>query len=261
MGLVKKIEVVKRSEMSAHVANRRKIKNDFNENFEHDEGEPWLLSYADMVTLLMCFFILFFSLDRSKGAISDPERIKARLESMISVDVPRPSSSSKSESASKAAAQTRKDMSKALKEITKELSIIFTLTAPESDTLELTFLTVNFFKPGRAELTLEGEKAIDQVFAKIKKSAKGALLEVVGHTDSDKIVNSVYPSNWELSSNRASSVARVLIAKGFPAKDIKVVGHADTQPIAPETDSSGLIQYDAKKLNRRVVLRLTWKND
>jgi len=74
---------------------------------------------------------------------------------------------------------------------------------------------------------------------------------VEGHTDDIPIVTPKYPSNWELSSARASTVVRLLESAGFDHSDLRPVGLADTEPLVP---NRGLAANRA--LNRRIVIRV-----
>jgi chemotaxis protein MotB len=103
------------------------------------------------------------------------------------------------------------------------------------------------FDEGQAEIKPDGYRILDVV--------AGALLDlpntvtVEGHTDSRPISTARYPSNWELSTARATSVLRYLIEEtGFPSNRLSAAGYADTRPISDGTDSASLA------LNRRVEI-------
>lgn len=242
----------------AEKARHHKIANHSAHSEDHEEGEPWLLSYADMVTLLMCFFILFFSMDKTKGGISDPERIKSRLESLIGVDSSVMSQTSSSQQSRRAeqAQKIRAKLDQDLKKIAKDLKIVFSLATPEPGVLELTFLNSNFFESGQADVTDDGRQALAKIVPRLKGLSGGTIVEVEGHTDSDPVRNGKFPSNWELSSARAAAVARLLINDGVLAKQLKVAGYAEQRPVAVEKDRRGIQDIIAKKMNRRVVVRI-----
>jgi chemotaxis protein MotB len=82
------------------------------------------------------------------------------------------------------------------------------------------------------------------------------VIEVEGHTDDSPVSSEQYPSNWELSSARASNVVRYLVAKGFPAHRLRAVGLAATQPKAMNRDAAGTPIPANQDLNRRVVIRM-----
>jgi chemotaxis protein MotB len=77
------------------------------------------------------------------------------------------------------------------------------------------------------------------------------VLQVNGHTDRRPISTFRFPSNWELSTQRAISVARFLIDQGIPADRVAAAGFAEYQPIDPG-DSE-----EAYRRNRRIELKLT----
>ena len=73
-------------------------------------------------------------------------------------------------------------------------------------------------------------------------------IEVEGHTDNAPISTARFPSNWELSSARASSVVRLFIEQGIVAKRLRAVGAADNQPVLPNDTAEG------RARNRRVTI-------
>ena len=82
-------------------------------------------------------------------------------------------------------------------------------------------------------------------------------ITVEGHSDNIPIQSTQFPSNWELSSARASAVARYLIAQGFPKEKIQVVGLADTRPLVPNQDDNGDPIPENQSRNRRIVILVT----
>ena len=75
-------------------------------------------------------------------------------------------------------------------------------------------------------------------------------IQVEGHTDNLAIANSAFPSNWELSSARASSVVRLFIDSGVAEGRLTAVGHAANLPVAPNADEAGRVR------NRRVAVTI-----
>lgn len=85
------------------------------------------------------------------------------------------------------------------------------------------------FPLGSADLGLQGRALLDQL-ADLLRLAPDTQLAVEGHTDDLPIANPRFPSNWELSSFRATRVARYLIERGIPAERLRTTGYADTRP-------------------------------
>ena len=105
------------------------------------------------------------------------------------------------------------------------------------------------FDSGSADLRHEFRPILDAVSVAVQERPL-LRVEVSGHTDSRRIATPKFPSNWELSTARASGVARYLIEKGVDASRIEARGYASQRPRAPEWDSAGA------SVNRRVEIRL-----
>jgi chemotaxis protein MotB len=104
------------------------------------------------------------------------------------------------------------------------------------------------FASGEATLRDDGAGLIGRLAAVLAKDT-GAV-EVIGHTDRRPIATARFPSNWELSSARASAVVRGLIDAGLIPARLSAVGRADTEPLAVERTDAG------RARNRRVEIRL-----
>jgi chemotaxis protein MotB len=113
------------------------------------------------------------------------------------------------------------------------------------------------FPSGQANMTVEGLAAIDQLAAAIVELERSIppeidwALQVDGHTDARPIASPQFPSNWELSSARATSVVKYLIARGVSAKRLVAAGYGEFQPL--EDGSS----EEVLRRNRRIELKLT----
>lgn len=113
------------------------------------------------------------------------------------------------------------------------------------------------FPSGSATLTPEGLAAMDQLAAAIKEIGAQIpkevdwTLQVNGHTDSRPVSSAQFPSNWELSTARASSVVKYMIARGVPPDRLVAAGYGEFQPI------EGGNSEEALQKNRRIELKLT----
>jgi chemotaxis protein MotB len=113
------------------------------------------------------------------------------------------------------------------------------------------------FPSGQAIITPEGLAAIDQLAAAIVELERTIpaeidwALQVDGHTDSKAIATAQFPSNWELSSARATSVVKYLISRGVSPKRLVAAGYGEFQPL--EEGSS----EEVLRRNRRIELKLT----
>ncbi len=113
------------------------------------------------------------------------------------------------------------------------------------------------FPSGQAQMTVEGLAAIDQLAAAIVELEKQIpkeidwSLQVDGHTDGRPINSPQFPSNWELSSARATSVVKYLISRGVSARRLVAAGYGEFQPLEDGTTD------DVLRRNRRIELKLT----
>ncbi len=207
----------------------------------HDQGghgEPWLLTYADMVTLLMALFIVLLS-------VSTVDEQKAE-------EMTQAVKQSVSTSSSKMTFQEIKEkVDKVVKENNLQNQVTATLT---SRGIDLEYSSQVFFDAGRADLKPEALKMLDAT-AKIIKAIKlqDVRINVEGHTDSRPINTPQFPSNWELSTARASRVLRFMIDKGVDERKLEAGGLAATRP---KVDKSGKAIASEDPGNRRVVIRV-----
>jgi chemotaxis protein MotB len=113
------------------------------------------------------------------------------------------------------------------------------------------------FPSGSATLTPEGTAAMDKIAEAIVELEKEIpsdinwALQINGHTDARPISNPQFPSNWELSTARASSVVKYLIARGVSPDRLVAAGYAQFDPVDPGTTE------EAYQKNRRIELKLT----
>ena len=107
------------------------------------------------------------------------------------------------------------------------------------------FASSLFFNSGSASIKPAGLAALDSLIGLLMSNDR--IIHVEGHTDSSPINSAIYPSNWELSSSRASSVIRYFQNRyNFPAERIAAVGYGDSRPLGDNNTLSGRIK------NRRV---------
>jgi len=194
------------------------------------ESESWLLSYSDMVTLLLAFFVLFFSISQV-----DQGKFEQIMEYFA-------------ESNFTPLYVLEKQFQELVTAHQLEQSIDVALTP---DGLMVNFQDNLLFDSGEAKLKRKSF-AVLNALAEILKSADVAQrkIQIEGHTDSVPLTeNALYPTNWELSTARSSSVIRYLISKEVASRRFVAVGFADTRMRQEETSNNrGL------SVNRRVSL-------
>ena len=110
-----------------------------------------------------------------------------------------------------------------------------------------------FFDSGKAALKDSGKEVLKKV-GEALKGYEDKIIRVVGHTDNVPIATSQFPSNWELSVARATTVVRFLQGSGIPPERMTASGRGEYSPIAANDDADG------RRKNRRIEITLIDRN-
>ncbi len=197
---------------------------------QQSDDAGWLTTFADMMTLLMTFFVLLFAM-----STIDPVKLEQFGQSLGQHQ------GSKKKSKKVSLSQINREVKKLVKDQKLQEQVKVRMDA-RGVTLEIASDLA--FNVGSADLS----GAIKQFLVKLVTTMDKATyaIAVEGHTDNVPIRSSLFPSNWELSSSRASAVIRYLTSQGIPADKFRAIGFGDTAPkVANDT-----AQNRAK--NRRV---------
>ncbi|WP_027183612.1 OmpA/MotB family protein [Desulfovibrio inopinatus] len=208
-----------------------------------EEGLPlWMATFADMVTLLLTFFVLLLSFANQDIVMF--KDIMGSIQNALGVRVERQQAEYLLESPSYTPQEGKKTivqeqrmlkaMAVRIKDSLQEDSKLRRSTGVVADRNGvLVQIDSNaVFDPNSTELTSTGKVFLDKMYAVFREYNYN--LVVRGHTDNSQSKSSVYPSNWELSAARASAAVRFLLDKGgISPSRVKAVGYADTRPIAP----------------------------
>ena len=283
---------------------------------EHENEERWLLTYADMLTLLFALFMVLFSISSvniskyqvlqqslkaafsgsvlpggraimQSGSESTAQHVPATaavpsIVPLIPTPTSRSSSSTGSANASSSSANlagkaavakpmTNSELQAALNSMAASVSEQDSFVAlarklnayakqhgfgsevqavVQRRGLVVRVLTDKvLFASGQATLQPEGAPLLEEV-GQLLNVDKSHPITVEGHTDNVPIATAEFPSNWELSTARATTVVRFLIAHGVGGGRLGAVGYADLHPIASDATAAG------RALNRRVEIVL-----
>ena len=182
---------------------------------EHGGEELWLVSYADMMTLLCGFFLILLSF--SKVDDNKFEKMKEAASKVFGGEYQKPFA----------------ELSKSVRQVIDRLGLGDQVTINENEKgVELSFRGGFFFESASTQLRLPATELLSVLVPELKKSENEFHFKIEGHTDSLPVRMKEIPSNWELSSVRACTVLRIFEAAGFPKSRLKAVGYADTQPVA-----------------------------
>lgn len=241
------------------------------ENEEHaDNHERWLVSYADFITLLFAFFIVMYavsSVNEGKYRVLSSSLVSAFKNdnssnlapphatdfSPISIQQSNQTDSIKlidNLSSQKTKKQEKmKSMAKnilhALEPLVKDGQVRVTQSSL-GITVEINASVL--FSPGQAKLADNSSLTLQAVAHVIKGHEHE--IHVEGHTDNLPIQTENFPSNWELSSARASSVIRLFTENGVEAHRLTALGYGENRPIETNETPEG------RKRNRRVTVMI-----
>lgn len=205
-----------------------------------EEGEgPWLVSYADMMTLLMGFFALISSL--SKPDMNEFEKVKQSATEYFGGEYERP----------------YQKLEERLRQVIKENQLEQQVKLnTEADGLSLTFTGTFFFDSGSFIVKPEAQVTMDKMVQVIRKEAGAYNVMIEGHTDSRPMSHQIIASNWELSGIRAARVAQLFENRGFLKKQLTIMGWGETKPLVPNENADGSPNLVNQSKNRRVVIKI-----
>lgn len=225
---------------------------------EEEADESWMGTYADAITLLMAFFVLFFSFSKVDSDIYD-EVAKGLSKSLAKED-------------KESSAETLRAI---LKEqiVSNGASEVMKMSSDSQGNITLECDAGSFFKPASSDLQEQAFPVLKGIVEELSNPIYQQFnVSIEGHTDDGQISNARYPSNWELSTSRASTVVRFFAdAKGpamasnpegepmFARNRLRAIGYADTQPKLPNRDFNGEAIRANQAANRRVVIRISRK--
>lgn len=209
----------------------------------HDGGGEdgnWIMSYADMMTLLVGFFALLYSfsqVDKQKF-----EKLREAISKQFGGRFETPF----------------EDLDEALKSIVMKADLKDKVRVEkDAGGISIIFQGSVFFDSGSTDLKLEAKPTLERIIEALKHKAQGFPIVVEGHTDNTPINTVQFPSNWELSASRAARVIRLFEEKGFERASLQTQGFADTKPLVPNDAADGTALLENRARNRRVVIRVT----
>jgi chemotaxis protein MotB len=202
----------------------------------------WLITLTDLTLLLLCFLVIWYVKNQEQNAPAQGAKAAAQATTASGdSEKPLPASAHASDWSS-----LREEIERFIAGagMSDDVSI-----AAAPDEILLSFKDTVPFASGKADLRPAALPVLEKVAA-VAVSRPGMHLQINGHTDDRPIFTVEFPSNWELSSARASRVARYLIEKGVHPARIGVHGFANHRPRVPNGNRTG------RGANRRVELRL-----
>lgn len=221
--------------MTDSISNKHRSLRRRRPSFE-DSSSSWLITYSDAVTLLLAFFVMILSVsDINQGKV---EALKEGLSEMMTGETqPTPFT----------------DIKLGLEQLIAEKGLEDQVSVTlDAQGVKIEFANVALYESGSADIKSEAISTLKEVTQVIRKTShKTHMVEVEGHTDDVPIHTEKYPSNWELSSVRATNIVKYLLAQGIEKERLKAAGYADSRP---KEGIDNLPLNQQRQGNRRVVV-------
>jgi chemotaxis protein MotB len=240
---------------------------------EHENHERWLVSYADFITLLFAFFVVMYAISSvNEGkyrVLSDSltsafrsipgdtggaaVAVNPNAPTPVTIPLRKPQPGVKMDEQTKQNREKIRNVAKDIKQVLAPLEEQGQVRVTESGrgiTVEINASVL--FAPGSATLDPLAVQVLTAVGVVLAKGEFPVVVE--GHTDNVPISTPQFPSNWELSGVRASSVVRLFIATGVDPRRLTATGFADQRPMADNATVEGRLR------NRRVAITIEAQN-
>ncbi len=222
---------------------------------EDEQAGGWLVTYADLVTLLLVFFLLLYSmstlnLERFKNALAsiqvslNEDRPAAQLIRIaeISQQTNQPFVLERASGLRTEKKDILQDLTEYIEEENLGDHIIY---YQSQGRIIIQIRGAVLFGSGQADINRTAFPILGDISTLLEEYADYSI-NIKGHTDNQPIATAQFPSNWELSAVRATSVLKFFISEGIDARRLTATGYGDLMPLVPNTTPANRAQ------NRRV---------
>ncbi|OGR81789.1 MAG: hypothetical protein A2X32_09920 [Elusimicrobia bacterium GWC2_64_44] len=226
--------------MAIYKQRRDEVENHLN------KGALWAVTYGDLMSYLMIFFLVLFSFSITKN---DKTKNRKYEESLGNIQKAF-GGNAVSRGLERAKAQENESQVESnLKESMQsgELANLVQIQSNERK-VKLVLTEGVLFASGKADLKEPARKVLAPIAAELKKIPNDVIIE--GHTDNVPIKNGKYTSNWELSMARAYSVLEFMQGEGLNSKHLAGIGYGDNRPVGDNSTAEG------RAKNRRIEISL-----
>ena len=217
------------------------MRNDYYGNSK-DYINRWVISYADFVTMLLALFIVMYAI-----SANDTKHLSMALKKTFNVEQIKEEESIVAQNAKTKTATVEADTTEELYNNFKDkfaddtsLSVV-----KEKRGIIIRINDTMLFDEGSAIIKTEAKSTLEKIASELKEKENPIIIE--GHTDSTPIKNEKYPSNWELSTARATNIIKYLTESGLISpKRLSAVGYGEYMPVSENISPEG------RAKNRRV---------
>jgi len=207
-----------------------------------EEGEDWLVTYADAITLLMAFFVMMltfaeFDIPAFQEAA---EAIKANI--------------GQKEKEASPLQLLKIDMQDVVYNLDADRVVTVT---QDNKGIVIELSSSAFYKSGTDEIREQAYPVLEKMALTLNAPKYlNYMIEIEGHTDDDRINTARFPSNWELSAGRATQVVRFFTRQEVHAERLVAVALAATRPKLPNRDENGAAIKENQAVNRRIAVHV-----
>lgn len=209
---------------------------------EESEG-TWAISYGDLITLLLSFFVIFFSTDPAQEKLKKMNQfLEFQLEGLAPVGNELEKVISSNLETDQVNLNTLKDINISAEKV--------------GDSLVVSFGAISFFRSGQAELRNSSKKVLDAFLERYMNYAGSYILSIKGFTDKNPISKSRYmfKDNLELSAMRSLAAMRYLREKGLPFRRMEIAGQGELKSISTVLkQTQNLSQKELDAISRTLV--------
>lgn len=211
----------------------------------HEDDESiWLLSYADLMTLMFTFFVMLYA----SLLQDDTQALRRTLSNFVTGN---------GEGVNAGASDSAVDLKRSLTEKLEEEQLLREVQVTlNKNGLKLTFSSNLLFDLGASELRAESEDVLKRMSKVILSKAPGMKVRIEGHTDDNPIRTGRFKTNWELSGARAAHIASLFEKQGFNPTHLIAIGYGESRPLKPNRTPAGAADVAAQQANRRVIITL-----
>ena len=211
---------------------------------EEQPDESWMATFADMVTLLMAFFVMLLNFWKIDIPMFNGVAAGIANEIGMGADEVNPVAM----------------LQQAFEDVVAEMQAdeVVDVETDSDGNIVIELASGAFYKSGSAEFRPQAIPVLQKVGELLGAPRFMAYqVEIAVHTDDDPISTPQFPSNWELSTARATSIVRYFISQGLDYRRFKAAGFAHTRPKFPNRDKDGNPIPENQLENRRIVLTAT----
>jgi chemotaxis protein MotB len=231
---------------------------------EHENNERWLVSYADFITLLFAFFVVLYA--TSEADVRKQKELEQKLQQQFSgffgsgqpegdfntdsratslIQPPLPTFPPPGSGVQEVQDHVERKLKKEMSE--EEYDDVVSAIRHDAYGVRIQLAASSIFPSGSSELRPESVLVLEKIGRLLRDSKRKVLIE--GHTDNEPVRGTRYPSNWELSAERATKIARFLVSrlKVDPSRVIPIA-YSSNKPVSTNDTPEG------RAKNRRIEI-------